>query len=232
MTEMRSVGLVEVIRQGLHRALLGRAVRDALGSVGHARRALDLGCGDGPYRDALRARCELVVGCDVRPRVAGPVVGASADRLPFRSGAFDVVLATQVLEHVSRPEAVAAEAARVLADGGWLVVSVPQMVALHEAPYDFFRYTVFGLEHVLRSAGLERVVVRPLGGFWWMIAQQLEFKLLWDRGATWRWARRLELAAGRLLLRALAALDGRRPDERYALNLVATARKPPAGGAR
>ena len=157
---------------------------------------------------------------------------AGAEALPFRSGAFDLVLATQVLEHVPEPEEVAREAARVLVDGGWLVASVPQMVALHEAPRDYFRFTVFGLEHVLRAAGLEPVAIRPLGGFWAMIAQQLEFRLLWDRGARWRWLRRIELAVGRFALGILAGLDGRRPDERYALNIVATARKAPAAQPR
>jgi SAM-dependent methyltransferase len=52
-------------------------------------------------------------------------VRASATRLPFGDGAFDVVVALDVLEHIPDHEAAAREIARVLAPGGFVIVTVP-----------------------------------------------------------------------------------------------------------
>ena len=176
--------LRHALRLGLHRALLLDGLQWALGEVREqGARALDLGCGSGPYHGLLRQKAEMVVGCDWHPAAPAFLVRGTADALPFSGDAFDLVLSTQVFEHVPDPLAVAREAYRALRPGGTMVLSVPQMVALHEAPYDFFRYTEYGVRHVLAEAGFRGVEIRPLGGFWAMLAQQLEFRLLWDRGA-------------------------------------------------
>ena len=114
---------------------------------------------------------------------------------------------------------------RVLRPGGVLLMTAPQMVALHEAPYDFFRYTVFGVKHLLSQARFRNIEVTGMGGFSSMIAQQLEFRTLWDRGLRRRWARRLELGIGRLLLGSIAAIDWNDGQSRYTLNMIARAEK-------
>ncbi|HTX63770.1 MAG TPA: class I SAM-dependent methyltransferase [Acidimicrobiales bacterium] len=105
-------------------ALLGRAVRLS-GAV-----ALDVGGGAGYLTRALRdvgARCVLV-DADAGelswrgPPAAGSVV-ADARALPVPSGAVDVVVSSNVLEHVSGPLAVVDEMARVLRPGGFLWLS-------------------------------------------------------------------------------------------------------------
>jgi len=69
-------------------------------------RLLDLGCGDGAYVPYLRERASEVVGLDVSPERVGrargkgvEVVLADASSLPFRDGSFDVVWASEVVEH-------------------------------------------------------------------------------------------------------------------------------------
>jgi hypothetical protein len=95
------------------------------------------------------------------------------------------VLSTQVLEHVAEPSAVAAELYRVLVPEGRLYMTVPLVWELHEQPFDFYRYTPSGLEHLLRKAGFAGIKVRPRNDCFSTLAQ---------------------------LLRNVGAVMGRRPD--------------------
>ena len=48
--------------------------------------------------------------------------------------------------------------------GGALILSVPHLSEIHEAPHDYFRYTRFGLESLMELAGLEVDRVEEAGG--------------------------------------------------------------------
>lgn len=93
------------------------------------KRVLDLGCGKGRFAARLRALGAEVIGLDRSSAMlaggsgGGRVLG-SARRLPFATGAFDAVLAVEVLEHVAPEDLdpVLAEAARVLRPGGRLAI--------------------------------------------------------------------------------------------------------------
>lgn len=215
----------DAVRLGPHRAMLLRSIRAQL--LHESRRAaiLDLGCGEGPYASLLQSLGTTVVGCDRRPRPPYPAICADVIRLPFRDESFDMVFSTQVLEHVPDPKAMLESAWRVLRPGGVLLMTAPQMVALHEAPYDFFRYTQFGVHHLLSQARFRNIEINGMGGFSSMVAQQLEFRLLWDRGLAGRWSRRIELGIGRLLLASIAAIDWNATQSRYTLNMIARAEK-------
>ena len=96
---------------------------------------LEAGCGPGRFMYWLGAQGHQVVGLDVSAGALGMVrehspgsrlVLGDARRLPFRSGAFDACLSFGVLEHFAEgPDAALAEAHRILAPGGVLVLSVP-----------------------------------------------------------------------------------------------------------
>ncbi|MHB1415286.1 MAG: bifunctional 2-polyprenyl-6-hydroxyphenol methylase/3-demethylubiquinol 3-O-methyltransferase UbiG [Chloroflexota bacterium] len=94
-------------------------------------RALDLGCGGGHLAEPLARVGAKVAGVDISAKALGVArahAGASglaiaylqapAEGLPFRSAAFDVVVAFDVLEHVADLGRAIAEAARVLRPGG------------------------------------------------------------------------------------------------------------------
>ena len=64
-------------------------------------------------------------GGEIPPGAAGTAVGADARHLPFAGGAFDRIIAAEVLEHIDDDGAAVAELARVLRPGGTLAVTVP-----------------------------------------------------------------------------------------------------------
>lgn len=84
---------------------------------------------------------------------AQPQVFADAASLPFVDHCFDAVTCLEVLEHVAEPELVMGEISRVLKSGGRAWISTPFLYPLHDAPFDFRRYTEFGLHQSAKKAG-------------------------------------------------------------------------------
>ena len=131
-------------------------------------RVLDIGCADGWVRDALSPNCEYV-GLDypVTARTmygTRPDVFADAAFLPFGDGTFQSITLLEVLEHVAYPDLVLRDAQRVLVPGGTLLLSMPFLYPLHDAPHDYQRYTAPGLEFALRKAGFECPPPLPRNG--------------------------------------------------------------------
>jgi SAM-dependent methyltransferase len=138
-------------------------------------RVLDVGAGDAPYRELFAHADYRTTEWEESPHegaVRADVVG-SADALPLDDASVDVVLLTQVLEHVPQPRAVLAELRRVLKPGGWVHLTAPLVWEVHEAPYDFFRYTGYGLQALLEDAGFAEVEVAPRNGALTTLAQLL-----------------------------------------------------------
>jgi SAM-dependent methyltransferase len=84
--------------------------------------------------------------------------------LPFEDAAFDTVVLSDVLEHLAAPALLWSEMTRVLAPGGHVLLNTPFLYGIHEAPHDYARYTEFGLRRFAGQAGLEVVLLAPVGG--------------------------------------------------------------------
>jgi SAM-dependent methyltransferase len=113
----------------------------------HATEAftLDLGSSAGFYASMFPRRVSL----DIR-RVDGvQVVGDALDRC-FADATFDTVLCTEVLEHLPDPQRGIDEMFRVLKDDGTLPLTTRFLFPIHDAPADYFRYTRYGLQHLLK----------------------------------------------------------------------------------
>lgn len=78
------------------------------------------------------------------------IVGDVCD-MPFPDNHFDSVFLIEVLEHVHNPHKAVSEIYRVLKPGGILVFSVPFIFPIHDRPHDYFRYTKYGLQLLLRD---------------------------------------------------------------------------------
>ncbi len=94
-------------------------------------------------------------------------------KMPLDDEKFEAVLCTQVLEHLEWPRESVKEMFRVLKPNGKLYMTVPMSQSEHQAPYDFFRYTSYGLESICRHAGFRDIKVAPLGGMWVRWAYEL-----------------------------------------------------------
>jgi SAM-dependent methyltransferase len=124
---------------------------------------LNAGSGEGLYaplllsRPSVRALLELDLGHaagaaprrDPRERfVAGSLVA-----LPLRAGSVDLVFCSEVLEHIPDDGRALDELARVLAPGGWFVISVPTIPAEYDPAHVREGYTLESLEALLRARG-------------------------------------------------------------------------------
>lgn len=131
----------------------------------------DLGCGDSPYRDFFLTHADKYVGVDWLGSYHGTKADISADLnkpLPIESAVADTVVSLSVLEHLCEPQSMLKEACRILKPGGTMILQVPFMWWLHEAPYDYYRYTCYGLKYMFEKAGFTDVQVYPTTGFWVM----------------------------------------------------------------
>ncbi|MEX0918569.1 MAG: class I SAM-dependent methyltransferase [Candidatus Paceibacterota bacterium] len=105
---------------------------------------LDIGCEGKRFLDAFPNR----VGLDVIPGEGVDVV-ADAHQLPFEKNTFDVVLCSEVLEHLHSPKQAISEMYRVLKPGGILILTTRFMFPIHDAPADYFRFSKGSLYYLL-----------------------------------------------------------------------------------
>ena len=85
-------------------------------------------------------------------------------KLPFADSSVDIALLVWVMEHVCEPHIALKEVNRILKPGGVLYILAPQFLHVHMKPYDFFRYTRYGMEYMLKTAGFENNNIKPSSG--------------------------------------------------------------------
>ena len=119
----------------------------------HAKNSvLDIGCANKRLRKFLPSSCHYY-GLDYLDTATelyqtNPDIFGDAQNLPFRDHSIDTVSLIEVLEHIPNPEKAVAEISRVLKNGGKLIMTVPFLYPLHDAPYDFHRWTQYALENL------------------------------------------------------------------------------------
>lgn len=144
-------------------------------------RLIDLGCGKVPLYGCYRSLVDDITCVDWPQSVhALPDRGGHLDLeadltqpLPFADASFDTIILSDVLEHVPAPEALWCEMARLLATGGYVLLNTPFLYGIHEAPHDYARYTEYALRRFAQQAGLEVLVLIPIGGSLHVLADLL-----------------------------------------------------------
>jgi 2-polyprenyl-3-methyl-5-hydroxy-6-metoxy-1,4-benzoquinol methylase len=159
--------------------------RFLLGAIKPGDRALDLGCGAGAFTAVLASAGAKVIGADVaeaalsRARNAHPELDFRLTPidgpLPFESHAFEVVWASEVIEHVADTERWLTELLRVLAAGGRLLLTTPNHprapllihgIERYSEPFGdhLHLYTRRALRDALQALGFEAIDVRSAAG--------------------------------------------------------------------
>jgi SAM-dependent methyltransferase len=150
---------------------------------------------------------------------------ADLARLPFAAGCFDAAINIVTLEHVRQPELVLAEIARTLAPAAPLLAIVPHEWEVHQSPHDYFRYTRHGMQYLLERAGMVEIEIRPVGGYFRLLARRLLNGLQFFSGGL-RWLgfipAALLLVPPALLIPYLDFLDR---DRNFTLGYICTAKK-------
>jgi SAM-dependent methyltransferase len=129
---------------------------------------LDLGCGKVPLYESYREFVTDIVCVDwLNTLHKNEYLDYELDltkALPFPDDRFDTIILSDVLEHISTPEQLWKEMARILSVEGKLMMNVPFYYWLHEEPHDYYRYTEFALRRFVEASGLRLIQLDSIGG--------------------------------------------------------------------
>ena len=155
--------------QDVGRWYVNRFVENVATSLPTGSSILDAGAGESIYKKFF-SHCnykaiDLAVG-ESRWNYANLDYVGFLHEMPIENEMFDAVLCTQVLEHLEWPRESVKEMHRVIKPGGKLYMTVPMAQNEHQVPYDFFRYTSYGLESICKHAGFNNIKITPFGGLW------------------------------------------------------------------
>ena len=149
-------------------------MRRAADSIPPGSRVLDAGAGQCVYADHFRQhRYESADYCQGKKNYGNINYVCSLDAIPVEDKSFDLVLSTQVLEHLADPLLALKELHRVLKPQGRLWLTAPLCWGEHGQPADFYRYTRFGLRHLLEQAGFKVVELEWASGYYATLWYQL-----------------------------------------------------------
>jgi SAM-dependent methyltransferase len=123
---------------------------------------LDFGCGKKPYEKLFKV--DEYIGLDIlesghENSNKKADVFYDGKIIPFENNNFDSIFCSEVFEHVFNLEEVIKELNRVLKINGKILLTMPFVWELHEKPYDFARYTVFGIKSLLEKNGFEILII-------------------------------------------------------------------------
>jgi SAM-dependent methyltransferase len=175
--------------EAVHNRLVYRLMEEVLAyaAARYARgRLLDVGCGSKPWQGLFAPYVDEHLGVDRTRSPHDPVavdIVATAYEIPLEGSSVDTIVMNAVLEHLEEPQRALAECRRLLRPGGHLIITAPFVWPVHAAPHDFFRYSPYGLRHLLAAAGFEIVEVEPVAGAWKTFSIQISYALRrYDRG--------------------------------------------------
>jgi SAM-dependent methyltransferase len=121
---------------------------------------VDLGCGTMPYKEIFQPLVEHYIGVDLPRNLQADLHFGQDGRAPLEDSSVDIILSSQVLEHVPTPQVYLGEAHRLLKPGGLLFLSTHGYWMYHPDPTDFWRWTHAGLRAEIERAHFRIEFVR------------------------------------------------------------------------
>ena len=116
---------------------------------------LDIGCGDKPY-ELLFNNVEKYEGIEIDTTVHESTKAEyiyDGKTLPFLENSYQSVILNEVIEHVFNPDELLREIKRIIKIDGKLMITLPFVWDEHEQPYDYARYSSFGIKYLLEKNG-------------------------------------------------------------------------------
>lgn len=129
---------------------------------------LDFGCGEKPYEILFNS--DKYIGVDIKESGHDDSdkhedYYYDGKQLPFQDNTFDFIISTQVFEHVQYLDIVIKELYRVLKPNGKIIITVPMAEEEHEIPYDFRRFTQYGIIEFMVQNGFDIISSGKLNNF-------------------------------------------------------------------
>ena len=135
---------------------------------------LDAGAGAAPYRQLFEGVRYATADFAAVDKAYGELDHVcDLTDIPVPDGSVDLVLCSQVLEHLPQPLDALVEFHRILRPGGQALLSAPLFYEEHEAPYDFYRYTRYAWAQLAGGAGFELTSIDWLEGYLGTVSYQL-----------------------------------------------------------
>jgi SAM-dependent methyltransferase len=215
-------------------------VADRAKSVEAGSRVLDVGAGTAPYRN-LFTHCRYETqDFSLYDGFKGPEgqyahidYVSDVARIPVPDASFDVILCTEVLEHVPRPIEALQEMVRITKPGGRLFITAPLGSGLHQEPYHFYGgYTDHWYRKFLTEFDCDIISIEPNHGFFAHLAQEcarFSWTLEQHKGEHGGDERELSKLIGEILPRYLYELDGKVPMKEFTVGFHVEARRKTAG---
>jgi SAM-dependent methyltransferase len=131
---------------------------------GKRYRLLDYGCGFRPYKYIFDRFNVEYIGADIGDNPDADVRIEPGEEVPFKDCEFDIIMSSQVLEHVEDASLYLRECRRLLKPNGLLFISTHGTWQYHGHPYDYQRWTSYGLKSIITKSGFEIIEFRPMIG--------------------------------------------------------------------
>jgi|TARA_Y100000310_G_scaffold345860_1_gene471659 SAM-dependent methyltransferase len=142
--------------------IIRRKIEKYIGNlfINPSDKILDVGSGNNPYYHKFMKG--HIVRFDIRNFSKTNVVG-DANLLPFKDNSFDKIIIVNSLYYCSNPFDVIKNIGRILKKDGTIVIITPFLYPIHDAPYDKYRFTEFGIMQLLKNSFIIKVI-NPIGG--------------------------------------------------------------------
>ena len=169
MNFLKKYGLQRGIER--HNFLIKSILENHVKSLKFNGDVLDLGCGSMPYADIIIENgASNYTGVDwnaTNRNLKYKKIEADISKtLPFPNEYTNTIVSFEVLEHLPEPDLFINECWRILKNDGELFLTVPFIWHVHEDPYDYYRFTKYGLEYLLKKNNFTDIEVEELAGFW------------------------------------------------------------------